>query len=57
MQKVILATLMEEIVNEVADAHGLDAGEARALVVIAVKKNREAFKSAVQAPKLVLEAK
>lgn len=55
MQKIILSNLMEDIVKEVAAAHGLDEGEARALVVIAIKKNRDAFKSAVQAPKLVLE--
>lgn len=54
MDKKILVNEMEGIVTQIAETHGLTEGEARALVVIALKKNRDAFISAVQTPKLVL---
>lgn len=55
MDKKILVNEMESIVVQIADKHNLTEGEARALVVITLKQNRDAFISAVQTPKLVLQ--
>lgn len=57
MDKKQLAAIVDAIVNEVASANGLEEGEARTLVGIALKKNKTAFVQAVVVPTLGLVAK
>lgn len=54
MDKKQVVTLVEGIVADVAKQHGLEEGEARTLVGIALRKNREAFIKAVTVPTLGL---
>jgi Fe-S cluster assembly scaffold protein SufB len=58
MQKKLLAELAEEFVTTIQTERGLTEGEARAMVVIALKANRAAIIEAIKTPSLVLsEAK
>jgi len=54
MDKKVLIALVEEIVTAVAAKHSLEDVEARAMVGIALKKNRTAFENAVVLPTLTL---
>ncbi len=54
MDKKQLTAIIDGIVTDVAAAQGLEEGEARTLVGIALKKNKAAFISAVVVPTLGL---
>lgn len=54
MDKKELVAITEGIVKEIAAKHSLSEGEARTLVGIALRRNREAFISAVVVPQLGL---
>lgn len=56
MDKKQLTAVIDGIVDEVAKANNLEEAEARTLVGIALKKNREAFVKAVVVPTLGLVA-
>lgn len=53
----MLVAIVEGIVTDVATANGLEEGEARTLVGIALKKNKAAFVQAVVVPSLGLVSK
>lgn len=57
MDKKQLAAIIDSIVADVATGNGLEEGEARTLVGIALKKNKAAFVQAVVVPTLGLVAK
>lgn len=57
MDKKQLAAIVESIVLDVANSNGLEEAEARTLVGIALRKNKEAFVKAVVVPSLGLVAK
>lgn len=52
MDKKMLVSLVEEIVASVAAKNALEEVEARTLVGIALKKNKEAFVNSVVIPNL-----
>ncbi len=54
MNQKQLDAVLADIVTAVATQNGLDEGEARTLVGIALKKNKEAFIKAVVVPTLGL---
>ncbi len=55
MDKKVLVGLVMSIVEEVAKKHELEEAEARTLVGIALKRNREAVIAAVAVPVLSIE--
>lgn len=57
MNQKQLDAVLADIVTAVATQNGLDEGEARTLVGIALKKNKEAFINAVVVPTLGLIAR
>jgi hypothetical protein len=57
MDKKQLTAIVDAIVAEVATTNGLEEGEARTLVGIALRKNKESFVKAVVVPTLGLVAK
>lgn len=57
MDKKQLTAVIDGIVDDVAKANSLEESEARTLVGIALKKNRDAFVKAVVVPTLGLVAK
>ncbi len=56
MNQKQLDAIVADIVTAVAAQNGLDEGEARTLVGIALKKNKEAFIQAVVVPTLGIVA-
>lgn len=56
MDKKILAGIVDGIVAEVAEKQGLTEGEARAMVGITLKKNKDAIVAAIVSPNLTLPA-
>jgi hypothetical protein len=57
MDKKQLVAIIDAIVTEVATQNQLEEAEARTLVGIAIRKNKEAFVKAVVVPTLGLVAK
>jgi hypothetical protein len=56
MQKKILNDLAESFVTAIQNERGLTEGEARAMVVIALRTNQEAILAAIKTPTLTLTA-
>lgn len=54
MDKKQLYALVDNIVEQIAQIHGLEEAEARVFVGVALRKNREAFLSTVVVPTLVV---
>jgi len=54
MDKKVINGLVQSMVEEVAVKYGIEEGEARTFVGVALRLNREAFLSCVQVPTLAL---
>lgn len=56
MDKKVLTGLVNDIVDAVKAKNGLEEGEARTLVGIALRKNKDAIVAAIANPMLVLSS-
>ncbi len=56
LDKKKIAELVEGFVAEVVTAHGVDAGEARTLVALTLKRNKAALLESIAIPKANIAA-